>query len=197
MPGQKTLMITTPDGRPDKYAQIERERRFLLACLPASLVGSSDYHLIVDRYLPDSALRLRRIETADGAPVSYKLARKWRTPGQPPEETAITNLYLTGAEYELLARLPGATLRKRRYPLLDDGVHFSIDQFERPLEGLILAELHLVPGLDALDPCRLPGCLREVTAEPAFSGGQLVRLQPEEARQWLDDLLGPWRERRA
>jgi hypothetical protein len=182
-------MITTPDGRPDKYAQIERERRFLLAGLPAALEGRVDYHLIVDRYLPETMLRLRRIEMADGTPVSYKLARKWRLPALPPEATAITNLYLTAAEYELLARLPGATLRKRRYPLVHEGVRFSIDQFEGALAGLVLAELHLFPGLDALAPCPLPGCLREVTAEPAFSGGRLVQLRAEEAGQWLDNLL--------
>lgn len=187
-------MIITPDGRPDRYAQIERERRFLLAALPAALAGSSDYHLIVDRYLPDSALRLRRMETADGAPVSYKLARKWRTPEMKPEETAITNLYLTEAEYELLARLPGATLRKRRYPLLHDGIYFSIDRFEGPLDGLILAEMHLELGPGAVDPCPLPGCVREVTDEPAFSGGQLARLGAEEAPRWLASISGPLEE---
>ncbi len=61
-------MITTPDGRPDKYAQIERERRYLLRGLPAVLQGSGDYVRIVDRYLPESALRLRRMERPNGAP---------------------------------------------------------------------------------------------------------------------------------
>ena len=90
-------MIRTPDGRPDKYAQIERERRYLLRRLPLALQGSGDYVRIIDRYLPESALRLRRMERPDGETVSLKLARKWTTPEMPPEETNITNLYLSPA----------------------------------------------------------------------------------------------------
>lgn len=178
-------MITTPDGRPDKYAQIERERRYLLRRLPLSLEGSTDYVRIIDRYLPDSALRLRRMETADGRVVSLKLARKWSSRELPPEEMVITNLYLMPAEYEMLARLPAAVLRKRRYPLTHDGIHFSIDQFEAPLDGLVLAEMHLFPETEAVPPCALPDCIREVTAEPAFTGGQLVQLMADSFRDWL------------
>lgn len=178
-------MILTPDGRPDKYAQIERERRYLLRRLPPSLEGSTEYLRIVDRYLPDSALRLRRMETADGRAVSFKLARKWSRPDLPPEETVITNLYLTPEEYETLARLPAATLRKRRYPFLHENIRFSIDQFEAPLDGLVLAEMHLFPGMESAPACPLPGCVREVTAERAFTGGELVRLTAGAFRNWL------------
>jgi CYTH domain-containing protein len=183
-------MITTPDGRQDKYAQIERERRYLLSCLPPALATSEHFQRIVDCYLPHSALRLRRLEAPDGTPLSFKLARKWSSVDLPPEETIITNLYLSAEEYGLLARLPGATLRKRRYPFVHGGVHFSVDQFEKPLDGLILAEMHLFPDMSAVPPCPLPGCLREVTANPAFQGGQLAQLSPEECRRWLAAILG-------
>ncbi|MDT8307484.1 MAG: hypothetical protein RRC07_16245 [Anaerolineae bacterium] len=178
-------MITTPDGRPDKYAQIERERRYLLRRLPPSLEGSTEYLRIIDRYLPDSALRLRRMETADGRAVSFKLARKWSRPDLPPEETVITNLYLTPEEYEMLARLPAATLRKRRYPFLNEGIRFSIVQFEGPLDGLILAEMHLFPDTRDVPPCPLPDCIREVTADPSFTGGALAELTAETFQSWL------------
>lgn len=178
-------MIRTPDGRPDKYAQIERERRYLLRRLPLALQGSGDYVRIIDRYLPESALRLRRMERPDGETVSLKLARKWATPEMPPEETNITNLYLSPAEYALLARLPAATLHKRRYTLLHEGRRFSVDQFDGPLEGLVLAEMHLFPEMESVTGCPLPDCVREVTAEPAFGGGRLAQLGPAEARAWV------------
>lgn len=96
-------MITTPDGRQDKYAQIERERRYLLSCLPPALAMSDQFLRIVDCYLP---------------------------------------------------------------------------------------KMHLFPGMGAVPPCPLPGCLREVTANPAFQGGQLAQLSPEECRRWLGAILG-------
>jgi hypothetical protein len=182
-------MIITPDGRPDKYAQIERERRYLLRALPPSLQGSGDFVRFVDRYLPESALRLRRIESPEGQPVSLKLARKWVTPALPAEETLITNLYLAAGEYEMLARLPAAILRKRRYTLLHAGNRFSVDQFEGPLEGLVLAEMHLFPEMGPVTGCPLPGCVREVTAEPAFTGGRLAQLAAREARAWVETVL--------
>jgi CYTH domain-containing protein len=182
-------MITTPDGRPNKYAQIERERRNLLRQLPATLRDSNDYVRIIDRYLPQSALRLRRMESPNGALISLKLARKWVTPGLSPEKTVITNLYLTVTEYELLARLPAATLRKRRYSLLHERRRYSVDQFEGPLEGLVLAELHLLPEMGPAAGRPLPGCVREVTAEANFGGGRLAQLGPEEARAWVQDVL--------
>jgi CYTH domain-containing protein len=187
-------MITTPDGRPDKYAQIERERRYLLSALPEALAGSDDFVRIIDRYLPDSSLRLRRIETPDRQAVSLKLARKESRTDLTPEETIITNLYLTDAEYELLARLPAAILQKRRYTLVYDEIRFSIDQFEGGLDGLVLAEMHLLPGMKTVAGCPLPDCVRDVTAEPAFTGGQMVQLSPEEARAWVGTILARQQE---
>jgi hypothetical protein len=181
-------MIRTPDGRPDKYAQIERERCYLLRRLPPALEGSTDYVRIVDRYLPD-ALRLRRMETADGRVVSLKLARKWSSPELPPEETVITNLYLLPGEYAMLARLPAAILRKRRYPLTHGGIHFSIDRFEASLDGLVLAEMHVFPEMEDVPPCSLHDCIREVTAEAAFTGGRLVQLSAGAFHDWLESVL--------
>jgi hypothetical protein len=37
--------------------------------------------------------------------------------------------------------------------------------------------------------CPLPGCVREVTDEPAFSGGRLAQLSVEDARVWVHDVL--------
>jgi hypothetical protein len=81
-----------------KYARPERERRFLAARIPdGPVVRVAD---IVDRYLPDTGLRLRRTHetTADGAVTVHKLTQK--LPNERGGPGLITTLYLSPAEYE-------------------------------------------------------------------------------------------------
>ena len=59
-----------------KYAQIELERRWLLAKLPDSLQNSQDYQLIEDRYITGTPLRLRRMTDAGGQVTARKLTQK-------------------------------------------------------------------------------------------------------------------------
>lgn len=69
-------------GHRDKYALVERERRFLLAGPPArdSAAGAGRAS-ITDRYLTGTRLRLRRV-TRPGSPVPEgKLTRRCPLPG--------------------------------------------------------------------------------------------------------------------
>jgi hypothetical protein len=50
-------------GHRDKYALVERERRFLLAALPSGVRLTDERH-ITDRYLTGTRLRLRRVTRA-------------------------------------------------------------------------------------------------------------------------------------
>jgi hypothetical protein len=61
-----------------KYAQIELERRWLLASLPDALHSSQDYQLIEDRYLTGTPLRLRRMTNASGQVTARKLTQKYQ-----------------------------------------------------------------------------------------------------------------------
>lgn len=169
-----------------KYARIETERRFLLRSLPEKLDMAAGT-LIRDTYWPETRMRLRRMFNPDGSALATKLTQKYVAPGQPPEETTITNTYLNEAEYELFSQLPGNLLVKRRFPYLHQGSGYSIDVFEGGLDGLILAELEA--GQGNLPPGAVPAfAVAEVTAEPAFTGGELVRTSPQE----LADLLETW-----
>jgi CYTH domain-containing protein len=147
-----------------KYARFELERRFLLERLPD---GADEGHLIVDRYITGSSLRLRRVESD---PPQYKFTQK-ETPAPPDFATmTITNIYLSAAEYELLRVLPGREVRKRRHHL----GRYSIDVFEGDLAGLILAEA----GFTSEDEMRahpLPEfAVREVSEDVRYTGGRLA-----------------------
>ncbi|MDP9341654.1 MAG: hypothetical protein M3Q23_06025 [Actinomycetota bacterium] len=161
-----------------KYARIEREWRFLLAELPDHQAVLR-VRRVIDRYFPGTALRLRRLEeTVDGEErLEYELTQKLG-PGEPgPPRPLITNLYLSQAAYDLLARLPGDDLSKTRYsvaPLAIGGIDV-FDVFEPPLDGLVLAESEFETD-EAMAAFRPPEfVLAEVTNEPRFSGAHLAR----------------------
>ncbi len=171
-----------------KYAQIELERRWLLAALPDALHTSQDYQLIEDRYITGTPLRLRRMTNASGQVTARKLTQKYQAADQTAYATTITNFYLDKASYALLATLPAQILIKKRYKLVDSRFQFSIDQFSGPLTGLVLAEIEQ-PDMASLMAVPQPTfALREVTDDPRFTGGELVGLTANKCQQLLREI---------
>ncbi len=155
---------------PPKYSLPECERRWLVGAPPD---GLDPGRLIEDLYLDGTRLRLRRETDADGHVLVWKLARKYGATARGIEP--MTNLYLTQAEHALLAALPAAAIRKRRYPAPFAGLPFVIDRFEDELAGHAIAELEL-PNADALwAAASPPWCGREITGDPAYAGAKLAR----------------------
>lgn len=125
---------------------------------------------ITDRYVDGTRLRLRRVDELDGAgPPVHKLTQK--LPGEPWGE--LTTMYVSGEEYAVLATLPAAVLTKVRRSVPPLGY----DVFAGPLSGLVLAEVEFVDDASAA-AFRSPAGLREVTDDPRFEGGVLVRTDP-------------------
>ena len=60
-----------------KYACLEIERRYLLKDIPADLDVTGNGWRIIDRYLPDTRLRLRRMESRAGEGRIFKLTQKY------------------------------------------------------------------------------------------------------------------------
>ena len=166
-----------------KYACLELERRYLLRELPADLKGQEYNWRIVDRYLSNSRLRLRRMTSPASGMVIFKLTQKYREAGQEATETIITNMYLNEVEYSSFSQLQGTEITKKRYEYRQQGDLYSIDVFEGPLQGLILAEMEAETAAElAAQP--IPSfALKEVTADPFFSGGALAGLTEEEFRE--------------
>ncbi len=172
-----------------KYAQIERERRWLLTTLPDSLQNSQNYQQIEDRYIINTPLRLRRMTAASGQVTARKLTQKYQAADQTAYATTITNFYLDEASYTVLQTLPAKILRKRRYKLEDGRFQFSIDQFSGPLAGLILAEIEQ-PDMASLLAIPHPTfAYREITEDFRFTGGNLVQLSAQQCQQLLQDCL--------
>jgi CYTH domain-containing protein len=157
-------MVPTGSG---KYARVERERRFLLTAAPPG--PPTGVRRITDRYLAGTRLRLRSVERSGAAP-ELKLTQKIPADRPGPVQGLITTTYLSPAEYEVLAVLPAALLRKTRYSLPPLGV----DVFEPPLHGLVLAEAEFGSDASAQAFPVPPLAVAEVTDDPRFTGGRLA-----------------------
>jgi CYTH domain-containing protein len=151
-----------------RYAREEREQRWVLRTLPD---GLDQPVAIVDRYIRGTRLRLRRMETITGKPeVVFKLGQKIRPEPEKPDVVKLTNMYLTAAEYDVLASLAGGDIRKTRWRWASQRP-VVVDEFSGALVGLILAEIELSPGeTRRLDP---PLTVADVTDDDRFSGGTL------------------------
>jgi CYTH domain-containing protein len=113
-------------GQAGKYARFELERRFLVSRLPKGIVEDRSSR-ISDRYIQNTQLRLRRMEPLDGGEAIFKLGRK-DVPSPPDfSRMTITNIYLSGGEYAVLAKLQALELHKVRHQI-EHGDHiFSVD----------------------------------------------------------------------
>lgn len=172
-----------------KYACLEVECRYLLNKIPDDLLDSPIGWLIIDRYIPDTRLRLRHMQSLSGDEHIYKLTQKYRSEAHNAYETAITNMYLTEAEYHHFETLEAKILRKRRYPYPVQSFSLSVDVFEGRHQGLILAEMELEKKEDASDSILPSFVLKDVTNDLFFLGGNLVAMTDEEFRQGLSERL--------
>jgi CYTH domain-containing protein len=170
----------TPPVRDGKYARVERERRFLLAGPPPPS-AVTDSRRITDRYLPGTRLRLRRVDYRDSRACEYKFTQK--VPAGRPGfvQGLITNTYLSPAEYDLLASLPAAVLSKTRLSVPPLGV----DVFDPPLHGLVMADVEFGTDAEAQSFLPPPAAVAEVTDDPRFTGGSLVRARRQDLLAWL------------
>jgi CYTH domain-containing protein len=150
-----------------RYAQLEREQRWLLEKLPD---GVADERVIVDHYWTGTSLRLRMID--DGHGVVYKLTQKVRTDADSPEFVKITNIYLEESEFRVLSVIPASIVSKSRWTILSDSDSYAVDEFKGRHSGLVLAEIELGPD----EPRReVPDCaIAEVTNDEEYSGGRLA-----------------------
>ncbi len=171
----------TNDDRPATrgYARIERERRFALDALPATL-DLAVFERLHDLYVEGTELRLRRVEAPDGTRLQVKLGQKTLDPDAPgdPRHRRMTTLYLREGDERALASLQGLRSVKRRYKLAEQGWTFCIDVYESPggAAGTMLCEVECDSDAQ-LERITCPSwATREVTEDARYSGHTLASL---------------------
>lgn len=173
-------MGTDEPLRDGKYARVERERRFLLAGPPPSSAGEAARQ-ITDRYLTGTRMRLRSVYYPGSGASEFKLTQKVPAGRPGPVRGLITNIYLSGPEYDVFAGLPAAVLRKTRVSVPP----LAIDVFDPPLHGLVLAEAEFAADEEASGFSPACDVVAEVTDDARFAGGRLARAERRELLGWL------------
>lgn len=167
-----------------KYAWIERERRWLCRAVPFDRVVRTE--ALKDLYVEGTQLRLREALPMDGGPPMRRLGRKADVN---PSVRLLTSIYLAPEEFRLLSSLPGKVLRKTRHYLGKiTGADVSVDVFEGPLSGLIMAEAEFADAA-AMDSYPMPD----------FAFARSRRTSGTPAASWWPTACRtiPWRRREA
>src|SRR2546421_8877348 len=166
-----------------KYAQVEREGRYLLQDLPEGL-SRADHHLqITDNYITGTRLRLRKVRDPRTNKWVVKFTQKFAPNPKDLSRTMITNTYLNAIEADTLAVFEANEIRKNRYPFEFGGRKFSVDMFLGDLFGLVLAEASFETDEELDSFPKPPFALADVTNNEIFSGGKLSELTFEDIRR--------------
>src|SRR5229473_5500384 len=174
------LNTVVPDS---KYARVERERRYLLADLPAGLTRA-DHHLqITDNYVTGTRLRIRKVRDPRTNKWVVKFTQKFAANPEDLSRTIITNTYLNAIEAETLAIFEANEIRKNRYPFEFTGRRFSVDMFLGDLFGLVLAETSFETDEELDGFPKPPFALADVTNNELFTGGKLCELTFADIRE--------------
>ena len=150
-----------------KYSAIEIERRWLVDLGAVGDLSSLSFREIEDLYITGSRLRLRKVIDPNGG-VIFKFGKKYGKRSVASE--AVTNLYLSGAEYAQLSALPGVATSKRRYTV-EGG---ALDIYHQPRPGLAIFEVEFDDEASAQAYTPPHFVTSEVTSEAAFSGGSVA-----------------------
>src|SRR5689334_17554370 len=166
-----------------KYAQVERERRYLLRDLPEGVTRADPHLQITDNYMTGSRLRLRKVREPRTNKWTVKFTQKFAPNPEDLSRTLITNTYLNALEAEVLSSVFNSNeIRKNRYPFEFEGHNFGVDMFLGDLLGLVLAEIDFETDQELDNFPKPPFALADVTNEPLFSGGRLCELTFSDVR---------------
>ena len=123
-----------------KYAEIERERRFLCNEVPV-LSGDVHQSRIEDVYYPGKSLRLRKVTHLRTGQVDYKFTQKLQDTDD-LKRRILTTFYVPEETYGFLLQLPGGQLiSKVRHHWEGTGLALGVDEFHGPLKGLFVFEI--------------------------------------------------------
>src|SRR4029434_964297 len=168
-----------------KYAQVERERRYLLRDLPEGMTRADPHLQITDNYMTAARLRLRKVREPRSNKWTVKFTQKFAPNPGDLSRTIITNTYLNPIEADTFAIFEANEIRKNRYHFEFEGRQFSVDMFLGDLFGLVLAEVSFETD-DELENFSLPPfAVADVTNNELFTGGTLSQLSFADLKEEL------------
>ncbi len=167
----------------NKTAKTEIARLFLIEGLPEPLTRASGHIQIFDNYIEQTTLRLRSIRVPETKTWTRILQQRHASSETDAAVWKIAEIYLNETEYSFFEQFEGREIRKNRYFHEYDGKMFAFDVFLGRLWGLNTAKVEFDSHDDAekFDPP--PFAIFEVSADPFFSGENLVAKQFADVRE--------------
>ncbi len=154
-----------------KYAKGELERRFLITNRP-KMLDSLPSKMIVDQYLDNTALRIRKV--TDGEDVQYKFTKKLPHHSNGIRVQWVSTIYISQEEYEILMKVPGKLIRKKRYYYTPpSGEIIGIDEIEVAKKKIWIAEVEFQALTEVPYVLPIPHD-REITGEERYQGNELA-----------------------
>jgi len=146
-----------------KYSAAEIERRWIANLSQVGELATIPTREIEDRYILGTRIRLRKVSTGAGAPVIFKLGKKY---GKNSYSEQVVSVYLTEAEFEAMSRMPGTVARKSRYTVAGG----ALDVYQYPNTGLAVFEVEFPTESAAVGYIPPEFISREITHDSTYSG---------------------------
>lgn len=163
---------------------IEMEKTFLAKYLPEGLEDCKSKE-IVDIYIPKEERHpVLRLRSKGGKYFLTKKEPLDKSDASTQEEQGIN---LSKEEFDVLSKLDGKTLRKKRffYPYKDRIAEFDV--FKGDLKGLVLVDFEFEDETEKRNFNTPPFCLEDITDKEFIAGGMLCGKK-------LSDIIGKLKE---
>jgi CYTH domain-containing protein len=155
----------------DKTARSELQRVFVTDRLPDPLAPASLHLQLLDRFLVDTRLRLRRIRDPYEDKTFFILQQV--TERADALDIVSAEIHLDSKEVGSFDRIEGRELRMNRYFHEFDRGMFELDAFLGPLNGLVLAKVEFQDQAEYANYIAPPFCIVDVTNNRFFAGKSL------------------------
>ena len=152
-----------------KYSTAEIERRWLADLSQIGSLAALLGRQIEDLYIAGTHMRLRKV-SAEGEAFIFKLGKKYGKGNSFSEQ--VVSVYLSEAEFNVMATMPGALVKKSRYTISGG----ALDVYQNPHSGFAVFEVEFQSENDAMNYTPPSFTSQEVTHNAKYSGFALSQV---------------------
>jgi CYTH domain-containing protein len=146
-----------------KYSAVEIERRWLVHLPQVGPLATLLRREIEDLYIAGTRMRLRKVR-AESETVIFKLGKKYGKGNGLSEQ--VVSVYLTEEEFNVMAAMPGAAVKKSRYTIAGG----ALDVYQNPNSGFAVFEVEFESETAAINYTPPSFTSQEITHDTKYSG---------------------------
>ena len=158
----------------NKISEPEPFRSFLIDKLPEPLTPASSHLQIIDRYIADTEVRLRRVRDPNSSALNFLLQKRLAIRSGNATLCRREDIHLSDVEYSIFDRFVGDEVRKNRYFHEFDRRMMVFDIYLGELSGLATTRVNFVNAKELEDYVPPPFAVFEITNDPFFDGHNIA-----------------------